>query len=241
MNFIDVLKQRAVQENVNDPYQRIFEEKSKIVTFIQPYNYVIARKKIDLYSKFDYFFFDGIFGAIMVKVFLRLKIKRRSFDMTSIAKDIFLHSIEKGKTFYIVGTEQHLLEKAIENIIAEYPKIRIIGSRNGFFKGDDETNETINQIVALKPDYLVVGMGTPLQDEFLVKVKESGWSGVGFTCGGFIHQASIKLNYYPELLDRFNLRLLTRFMNESYIRKRVLKYFPLFTFLFIKDILIKRE
>ena len=33
-------------------------------------------------------------------------------------------------------------------------------------------------------------MGTVVQEDFLFKAKQAGYNGIGFTCGGFIHQTS---------------------------------------------------
>lgn len=33
-------------------------------------------------------------------------------------------------------------------------------------------------------------MGILAQENFLLKVKQAGFEGIGFTCGGFIHQTA---------------------------------------------------
>lgn len=41
------------------------------------------------------------------------------------------------------------------------------------------------QINELNPDLVVVGMGAPLQEKFLVDLVGLGWRGRGYTCGVF--------------------------------------------------------
>ena len=58
-------------------------------------------------------------------------------------------------------------------------------------------------------------MGAPLQEQFLLKLAASGWIGLGFTCGGYLDQLSLKgTAYYPAWVDRFNIRWAYRFFME---------------------------
>lgn len=71
-------------------------------------------------------------------------------------------------------------------------------------------------------------------------MKENGYQGIGFTCGGFFSQLSIKsIQYYPQWMDRFNFRFLYRFYKEKHTRKRYLKATFLFPFYFIKIKFVK--
>lgn len=84
-------------------------------------------------------------------------------------------------------------------------------------------------------------MGTPAQDIFLKELNEIGWDGIAFTCGGFIHQvASGKLNYYPEIINKLNLRWLYRIYDEPKLFKRFFCYYPLSMLLFLYDYLNMR-
>ena len=58
--------------------------------------------------------------------------------------------------------------------------------------------------------------------------------GIGFTCGGFIHQtANNEIEYYPLWIDRMNLRFVYRMYKEKHTRKRYVQvtfYFFLHAF-----------
>ncbi len=103
-------------------------------------------------------------------------------------------------------------------------KLNIIGYRNGHFHSEEEKDEEAKHIVNVNPDFLIVGMGILMQEQFLLKVKDTGFQGIGFTCGGFIHQtAKNEIDYYPAWVDRMNLRFLYRMYREPHIRKRYCK------------------
>jgi N-acetylglucosaminyldiphosphoundecaprenol N-acetyl-beta-D-mannosaminyltransferase len=88
----------------------------------------------------------------------------------------------------------------------------------------------------VKPDIVIVGMGAIAQERFLLGLKQAGFSGKGFTCGGFIHQtASNKIDYYPRWVDKLNLRFLYRMLKESYTRQRYAKAAFLFPVRFLAE------
>lgn len=77
-------------------------------------------------------------------------------------------------------------------------------------------------------------MGSPLQEQFALDLKKSGYNGVVFTCGGFLHQTARGIKYYPEWVNKYNLRAFYRLFHEKGLWGRlynVLIEFPiLFTF-----------
>ena len=87
-------------------------------------------------------------------------------------------------------------------------------------------------------DFTVVGMGSPLQERFALDLKNAGYRGVVFTCGGFLHQSARRINYYPEWVDKLKLRAFYRLFHEKGMFPRlynVLLEFPvLFTYDTIK-------
>ena len=101
-----------------------------------------------------------------------------------------------NKSIYFIGTKPKIIDKAIENIKESYPKLNIVGFRDGFVK-DEERKSILESIKQLHPDIVICGMGTPLQEQFLVDLQNSGWNGVGYTCGGFLHQTAENIQYYP--------------------------------------------
>lgn len=212
------------------------EQPGMIYTFLNPVSYLDAIKHKELFCRFDGIFADGSILVAAIRVLYGKKVQRRSFDMTSVAPDLLAHAQDTGKTIYIVASKQEQVEKAVLIFRNRYPDIKIIGFRNGFFNGEDEQEAEARHIVDLNPDYLIVGMGAILQEQFLLKVKQAGYNGIGFTCGGFIHQTSKdQIDYYPAWVDKMNLRFLYRMYKEPHTRKRYLKAGVLFPLLFLKE------
>jgi UDP-N-acetyl-D-mannosaminouronate:lipid I N-acetyl-D-mannosaminouronosyltransferase len=71
---------------------------------------------------------------------------------------------KEGKTFYLVGGKQEVIEQTIGKLKIEFPGIQIVAYRNGYIKTDEERNALIDDIAQKKPDVVFVAMGSPKQE-----------------------------------------------------------------------------
>lgn len=215
---------------------QIFENKGKAYTYLNPVSYLTALDNKELFSQLDGIFADGGLLVKAIKMVYGKQVTRRSFDMTSMAPELFAYVAKHGKTIYIVASKQEQVEKAVEIFHERYPKVKFAGYRNGYFASESEMDVEAKYIAKLNPDFLIVGMGALMQEKFLLKVKNAGYQGVGFTCGGFIHQTSKnEIDYYPTWVDRTNLRFVYRMWKEPHTRKRYVMAGLLFPARFIAE------
>lgn len=215
---------------------QIFENKGKVYTYLNPVSYLTALENKKLFSQMDGIFADGGLLVKAIKLVYGKQVTRRSFDMTSMAPELFAYAAEHGKTVYIVASKQEQVEEAVEIFRERYPKVKFAGYRNGYFASEEEMAQEARQVTELNPDFLIVGMGALMQEKFLLKVKHAGYQGIGFTCGGFIHQTSKnEIDYYPAWVDKTNLRFAYRMWKEPHTRKRYLMAGLLFPTKFIAE------
>ena len=216
--------------------EQIFENRGKIYTYLNPVSYLTALDNKELFGQMDGIFADGGLLVKAIKMVYGKAVTRRSFDMTSMAPELFAYAEEHGKTIYIVASKQEQVEKAVEIFRKRYPKVRFAGYRNGYFSSEEEMDNEARHITELNPDFLIVGMGALMQETFLLKVKNVGYQGIGFTCGGFIHQTSRnEIDYYPAWVDKTNLRFVYRMWKEPHTRKRYVMAGLLFPARFIAE------
>lgn len=215
---------------------QIFENKGKAYTYLNPVSYLTALDNKELFSQLDGIFADGGLLVKAIKLVYGKQVTRRSFDMTSMAPELFAYVAKHGKTIYIVASKREQVEKAVEIFHERYPKVKFAGYRNGYFASESEMDVEAKYIAKLNPDFLIVGMGALMQEKFLLKVKNAGYQGVGFTCGGFIHQTSRnEIDYYPAWVDKTNLRFVYRMWKEPHTRKRYVMAGLLFPARFIAE------
>jgi N-acetylglucosaminyldiphosphoundecaprenol N-acetyl-beta-D-mannosaminyltransferase len=197
--------------------ERVFSERGRVHTCVNPYYYHVVKSNPELYADIDGLFVDGMTMCWWIRLFWGVKVPRLSFDMSGMAADLFsrLNSPECTDTIYFIGSKQEQLEATVEQIRTAYPQIAIAGFRNGYFRDEEERRDAIRRIVEVAPDFTVVGMGSPLQERFALDLREAGYRGIVFTCGGFLHQTATGINYYPDWINRFNLRAFYRLAHEK--------------------------
>ena len=214
--------------------REVLIENRKVYTFLNPVSYLSALDNKELFAHFDGIFANSSILVSAIKLVYGNTVTRRSFDMTSLAPELLSYAETHNKSVYIVASRQEQVEKAVGIFNERYPKLMVAGYRNGYFASEKEQDEEAQHIVGVNPDFLIVGMGALMQERFLLKVKDSGYRGIGFTCGGFIHQtAKDEIDYYPAWADKLNLRFVYRMYKEKHTRKRYLQAAFLFPARFI--------
>ena len=231
-----VLVDKIIKTDTFDE-ELLLETRGRAYTFLNPVSYLSALDNKELFAKFDGIFADGSILVSAIKLLYGKNVTRRSFDMTSMAPVLLDFANRNGKSVYIVASRQEQVEQAVEIFKERYPNLIFAGyrnGRNGYFSSESEMDIEARKIAELNPDFVIVGMGILMQERFLLKVKEAGFKGIGFTCGGFIHQtAKNEIDYYPDWVDRTNLRFVYRMYKEPHTRKRYLQAAFLFPTRFI--------
>lgn len=232
MDISSIIKKLIVSDK---NIEMLFETKGRVYSFINPYGYHLLRKNKELYDSLDGLFVDGIFMCLLTRFYFGVKVKRRSFDMTSLAKDCFERLARSGESIYFVGASEEEISATISLLKEDYPLINIVGYRNGFFESEDERISCFETIVKNNPDFVIVGMGAVLQEQFVVGLKKYGFKGIAFTCGGYIRQASTGLDYYPKWVDKCHLRAFYRLFHEKGMAKRLYNILIEFPIVYLCD------
>ncbi|MEA3371410.1 MAG: WecB/TagA/CpsF family glycosyltransferase [Campylobacterota bacterium] len=223
---------------LNNNVRKINDENlchKRLITFLNPYSYLLARDNAVLFNSFDKIYLDGIALVKIFKLFGLSDVNRTSFDMTSLAPVVFLDAIKNKQSIYFIGSKPKVIDKAVQIIKDNFHELNIVGYRDGYFSNNEKRSKTIQAINEIAPDIVVCGMGTPVQEQFLVDLKDAGWNGVGYTCGGFLHQTAESIYYYPEWTDKYHLRWAYRIYDEPKLFKRYFIQYPKFLILFIFD------
>ncbi|XPF96130.1 WecB/TagA/CpsF family glycosyltransferase [Colwellia sp. RE-S-Sl-9] len=211
----------------------------KAISFINPFSYQLLRNKKDSYKNIDHYHSDAIISSWVFKKLLNQDTPRVSFDYGSFAKYFFETAEENQLKIFILGSKESELKGAITQFKKYYPKLNICGYHNGYF---DDDNKILEYIKLSKANYVICGLGTPKQDEFAQLIKQSLPLQIKqiYTCGGFLHQSKNKVNYYPRVINKYNLRWLYRMFKEPKVAKRLATQYPMFCFFVLFDHLKKQ-
>lgn len=208
----------------------------KLLTFLNPYSYKVFLENSELIDEFDSFYADGALLVKLHNVFNQNKIDRVSFDFSSIAKDVLEYANNNQLNIALIGAKQDELDAAVKNLKNMYPNINYCYTRNGYFNDDEEYVKCFDELENIKVDILIIGMGSPHQEKFAVRVKKENLDiPLFFTCGGFLTQTSIKADYYHPLVKKFGLRWLQRAIMHKHVRNRLIKDYPRFVVEYISN------
>ena len=199
------------------PIGTFIAENGRVYTCVNPYSYHLVRCHPELYESMDGLFVDGMTMCWLIRLLWGRRVPRLSFDMSSMAADLFsyLNGRGVGRSIYFLGTRQETLERTIAQFRKSYPSMAIAGYRNGYFIDVEDRCKAIADIVSAGSDFTIVGMGSPLQEQFALDLKNAGYKGIVFTCGGFLHQSANAINYYPDWVNKYNLRAFYRLFHEK--------------------------
>ncbi len=177
---------------------------------------------------------DGI-GAVLA---LKVKgLKAIKLPGSELWLDI-IQKFEKTKTFYFIGSTETVIRNTVKRLKKEYPQIKVVGYRNGFFKNNDK-RKLIVELKILKPDIVFVAQGSPRQ-EFLMDELITHHPALYMGLGGSFDIYGGDKKRAPKLFLNLELEWLYRLWKEP---SRVSRQLALIKFmLFIgKDYLIYKK
>ncbi|EPF5080519.1 WecB/TagA/CpsF family glycosyltransferase [Vibrio cholerae] len=214
-------------------------EANKKVSFVNPFSYSVLCKNSDIINGVDYWFSDGALLTSLINIFARKKIVDRvSFDFSSIADTFFKKAVEKNWRLAIVGAKDDEIAIAVNYITSIYPGLNICYYRDGYF--DIYNDDIYHQLELSQADTLLVGMGTPYQEQFIIEAGNRLNLSLGITCGGFLTQTAMKGDYYHPVVKKLGLRWLQRAILHKHVRKRIFHDYPTFIVKYIFSRLIHR-
>ena len=113
--------------------------------------------------------------------------------------------------FFLFGSAPGIADKAKLKAETLYPGIKIVGTRNGYFKADDE-QEIISQIKNSRADILLAALGVPKQEKWLAKYKDELKIPVSIGVGGTFDVMAGVVRRAPMWMQKARLEWLFRAM-----------------------------
>lgn len=173
---------------------------------------------------------DGI-GTVIASKLLKTPVKEKiaGFD---VAVKLLEKADREGKSVYLLGTKQDILEECVKKIEKDYKNLKIAGYHNGFFDLNN-CDDLINDIKEAKPWAIFVAMGSPRQEIFINKIIDDSSINIFMAVGGVFDILAGKLKRAPEWMIKCGLEWLYRVIAEPFRIKRLFKI-PQFIFAALK-------
>ena len=152
--------------------------------------------------------------------------------MSSMAGPVLRDSISHKEGVFFLGAKDGEIERSMATIKEAFPELNIVGFHHGYIKGKEL--DVIDDIIASGAKVCIIGMGAPMQDEIAVKLKQRGFVGTAYTCGGFIHQTQEGIISFPEWTNKLRMRWLYRLFTQKGMLKRLIETYPKFVVTYSK-------
>jgi N-acetylglucosaminyldiphosphoundecaprenol N-acetyl-beta-D-mannosaminyltransferase len=158
-----------------------------------------------------------------------LKYKIKSILTGDIAtKIIFNIARKKNEGIYLLGGTDIVLKNAKQNLEKNYNDIKICGVNNGYF-AENETAEIIKNINQSNSSFLLVGLGSPKQEEWCYYNKDKLNVKFIICIGGLLNIFSGNTRRAPIIIQKLALEWLWRLISEP---KRLWKRYLINDFIF---------
>jgi N-acetylglucosaminyldiphosphoundecaprenol N-acetyl-beta-D-mannosaminyltransferase len=143
----------------------------------------------------------------------KLKAKNRLTYLDWI-HDFFLEANKNTLKIFLLGSRQGVGELASEHLKKQYPRL-IFHSHHGFFDKSvysSDNNKVIELINSFSPDVLFVGLGTPVQEKWILENIDKLKVKTILQCGACFEYIAGEEKIPPRILGKIGLEWAYRFL-----------------------------
>ena len=212
---------------------------TKTILAVNAEKIMFARKDKELFeilNDSDVLIPDG-FGPVVGLNFIHGVKLTRTTGIGLMEKLLDL-SAEKKFRVFIYGAKPDINKMAVGKIKAEYPALNIVGAQHGYLS-EEEMDGLIRHINVSNTDILFVGLGSPLQEKWIHRHKDSLKVKYCMGVGGSLDVFAGNVSLAPAWISNLYLEWAYRLVKQpSRIQRQ--KVIPLFILKMLKEALASR-
>ena len=147
---------------------------------------------------------------------------------------LFQQTSNRGHRYYLLGADEETIGRAAEEVKILFPGWDLAGFHHGYIF-DKPATEIITEINDARVDLLLVGMGNPLQEQFISEHKESLEVKVTAGVGGLFDYWGGNITRAPLWMRNLGFEWVHLMLQQ---KKRILRHLignPLFLFRIIRE------
>ena len=157
--------------------------------------------------------------------------------------DALMHrAAQCGWRVYLLGAQQDVLAGVVRHYAAALPALEVCGARNGYWQGEEEEQEVVQQIRASRADLLFVAISSPQKEHFLDRHQDAMQVPFLMGVGGSFDVVAGKVKRAPRWMQRAGMEWFYRFLQEP--RRMFRRYFLddlAFFGLLLREVLQRRK
>ncbi|MDY3031396.1 MAG: WecB/TagA/CpsF family glycosyltransferase [Clostridia bacterium] len=156
---------------------------------------------------------DGI-GVVYASKILKKPINERAAGY-DIARRVLEKLNYTDHKLFLFGGKPGVAEEAAENLKKEYPELNIAGTRNGYFKPEEE-EDIVNQINSSGADIVFVCLGAPKQEQWINSHKDELKVKVAMGIGGSLDVFAGRVERAPDFWCKIGMEWFYRLVKEPW-------------------------
>lgn len=211
--------EKAEELMESDSLSMIFTPNSEIILYASN-----NREFTDVLNSADMVIPDGI-GVVYGAKILRNPIKERvaGYDLVC---NLLPKMAEKKQSIFLLGAKPGVAQTAAQKLKEKYPGLVIAGTHDGYFKEDEPVIEEIN---AASPDFLMVCLGFPKQENWIYNNREKLNARLAIGAGGCLDVFAGTVQRAPDFYCRHGIEWLYRLVKQPsrFVRMLALPKFGL--------------
>lgn len=126
---------------------------------------------------------------------------------------ILERGMQQGYRVFCLGATEDVSSAVEREFLGQYPGVKIVGRRNGYFTESEEP-EIVDEIARASPDVLLVAMTSPKKERFMARWSDKLNATVVHGVGGSFDVVAGKVKRAPESWQRLGLEWLYRVKQE---------------------------
>ncbi len=154
---------------------------------------------------------DG-FGIDIASKITRGRMFSANLNGTDFVPSLLVYA-QEPLTVALIGGQGDVVDKAAKIFHEKTPWHRFVVISDGYF-GSNGTQSVLDDLSALKPDILLVGMGSPVQEKWVDQNIKPEHGKMVFTVGALFDFVSNDMPRAPEKWRKLRIEWLYRLVNE---------------------------
>ena len=214
-------------------------QNSLLINTLNQYSYCIAQKDVAFKKSLlrsDVLLPDGIAVVAAARFLTGQRFKK--IAGAEVHSYLLKYLNEKSGSCFYVGSSECTLKKIEENMLAEYPGIRV-GTFSPPYKAEfnqEENQQIIDTVNTFKPDVLFVGMTAPKQEKWVYLYKDQLNTKIICTIGAVFDFYAGTVKRPSQMWIDCGLEWFVRLVKEpKRMWKRYLLYGPVFIYYIVKE------
>lgn len=127
---------------------------------------------------------------------------------------VYQEAIQQGWGIYLLGGEPGIALSAGNKLENAFPGLKIVGTHHGILGTQSETDGVVEDINQSGASILMVGMGQPRQEEWIIQNKDRLKVSFIIAIGGYFDKVDKRVDCYPKWVFKLRLFWVYRLVTE---------------------------